>query len=266
MISFSLLGSGSSGNALLVTSPTGSILIDNGLSYRQLERRATGLGLTLDDLQAVFITHEHGDHVNGVGVLTRKRDVPVYMTERTRDCLPKGVGHIPQIRFFESGDTLTLNGFSLSSFRVAHDAQDPVSYVVRYGDSQLGIATDLGSVSNLVRQRLAGSHALVLESNYCPELLLNSSYPAAICQRIRSNQGHLSNNDMNSLLADLIHDDLELVVAMHVSQENNTEEKARSMAAQALGRHPAKLVIAQQDDPTPLFAVRTRESKAVSAL
>lgn len=262
---FSLLGSGSSGNALLVTSPTGSILIDNGLSFRQLERRARGLGETLDDLRAVFITHEHGDHVNGVGVLTRKRDVPVYMTEQTRECLPRGVGRIPRVKLFESGETIALNGFSLSSFNVSHDAKDPVSYVVRYGDSQLGIATDLGSASQLVRTQLAGSHALVLESNYCPDMLRNSSYPAAICQRIRSNQGHLSNNEMNSLLSDLIHADLELVVAVHVSKENNTEEKARTMATRALGTHHAKLVIAQQDEPTPLYAVRENVSKAANA-
>ena len=169
------------------------------------------------------------------------------------------------MKLFESGETIELNGFSLSSFNVSHDAKDPVSYVVRYGDSQLGIATDLGSASQLVRTQLAGSHALVLESNYCPDMLQNSSYPAAICQRIRSNQGHLSNRDMNSLLADLIHADLELVVAVHVSKENNTEEKARTMAKQALGTHHAKLVIAQQDEPTPLYAVRESVSKVVNA-
>ena len=255
MFRFSLLGSGSSGNATLIETDAGAILIDCGLSFKQLALRVERVGLSLDELKAVFITHEHGDHVNGAGVLARRMDVPVYMTDRTRECLPKGVGKLPRIECFESGGLIELAGFEVQSFRVAHDAADPVSFAVRHAGTQLGFATDLGSASHLVRQRLQGSHALILESNYCPQMLRQSPYPAAVVQRIGSRHGHLSNPDMNSLLSDLMHDALRIVVAVHISQENNTVEKAREMAARVLRGHDAELYIAQQDEPSPVFEI-----------
>lgn len=257
MLRFSLLGSGSSGNAMLVSSPSTSILIDNGLSFRQLDRRVRELGENLDNLRAVFITHEHGDHVNGVGVLARRmKDIPIYATEDTFSVLPKSVGRIPRVEYFEAGDSVTVDGMTVSSFSVSHDAADPVSYVIRFNGCQLGVASDLGRASNLVLNRLEGSHALVLESNYCPEMLRRSSYPPAIQQRIRGPQGHLSNEAMNSLLARLLHNELKLVVLVHVSQENNTAALARDMASRVLQNHAAELVVAEQDCPTPMFEVR----------
>ena len=255
LIHFSLLGSGSSGNALLVMSKRAKILIDSGLSYRQLRLRAKSLKVDIDDLSAVFVTHEHGDHVNGIGVLARNQNVPVFMTSDTQENLPASVGRIPRIETFDAGDPITVDGISLRSFSVSHDAADPVSYVVSADGARLGIATDLGKPSLLVRERLKGSHALILESNYCPAMLRKSSYPAAIRQRINGNRGHLSNQDMNSLLSGLLHSDLQLVIAVHVSQENNSEERARMMALQVLKDHPAELVIAQQETPTPLFTI-----------
>ncbi len=245
---------------MLVSSPSGKLLLDNGLSFKKLSERVVAIGESLDDLDAVFITHEHGDHVNGVGILARKIDVPVYLTEKTFNALPKTVGVIPRPVFFEAGESIAVGEFSVDSFTVPHDAIDPVSFVVRYQEVQLGLATDLGKASNVVRKRLEGSHALILESNYCPDMLLRSSYPPAIRQRIRGSHGHLSNADMNSLLSDLIHDELQLVVAVHVSQENNTEELARSMAQRALGEHPAELIVAQQDEPTPMFTIAIQAS------
>ena len=256
MIRFSLLGSGSSGNAIIITAGATKILIDNGLSVRKLELRLKAVGESLEGLRAIFVTHEHTDHVNGVGVLARRTKAPVFMSEGTYANLPEGLGDIPAVHCFESGDTLSVDGITLRSFCVEHDAADPVSYVIRSGGCQLGIATDLGTATHLVRQRLKASNALVLESNYCPEMLRHSPYPAAVVQRIGSPQGHLSNPDMNSLLADLLHDELQLVVAVHISRENNTEEKAREMAARVLRSHNARLHIASQDGPSPLFEVR----------
>ncbi len=240
---------------MLVVSPASKILIDCGLSYRQLELRSKQVGESLEGLEAVFVTHEHGDHVKGLGVLSRKLGVPIYMTEATEEHLPSGTGKVSGIRHFEPGESISIDGMSVQSFSVCHDAADPVSFVVKTADSQLGLATDLGKVEHVVRQRLHGSHALVLESNYCHMKLLESSYPPAIRQRIAGTHGHLSNKDMNSLLKDLIHDGLELVVLVHVSRENNSEELAREMAARVLQDHRAKLVLAQQDRPTPLFEV-----------
>ena len=260
MIRFSLLGSGSSGNAIFITTGATKIVIDNGLSVSQLELRLKAVGESLDGLRAIFVTHEHGDHVNGVGVLARRTKAPVFMSEGTYANLPKGVGDLPAVRCFESGDTLSVDGITLKSFHVEHDAADPVSYVIRSGASQLGIASDLGTATHLVRQRQRGSNALVLESNYCPEMLRHSAYPAAVVQRIGSPQGHLSNPDMNSLLADLLHDGLQLVVAVHISRENNTVEKAREMAARVLRSHGAQLYIASQDGPSPIFELNAEKN------
>ena len=253
---FALLGSGSSGNALLVAGESAKILIDNGLSYRQLVLRCEAVGECLDGLAGVFVTHEHGDHVNGVGILARKLDVPVFMTRGTHAHLPRSIGRLPRVEVFDAGETLEMAGFALASFSVTHDAADPVCYVVRdSAGRQLGMATDLGQANALVRKRLAGSHALVLESNYCPRMLRDSIYPASIRQRIHSAHGHLSNAEMNGLLADLFHAELGLVVLVHVSQENNTEELARKMAAQVLANHRAELHVAVQNAPTPFFTV-----------
>jgi phosphoribosyl 1,2-cyclic phosphodiesterase len=255
VIRFCLLGSGSSGNAIYIEADGSKILIDNGLSYRQLESRATAAGLTLQGLKAIFITHEHLDHVNGLGVLTRKIDIPVYMTSGTADRLPPGIGKLNDIRHFEAGDEIALNGMRVGSFSVSHDAADPVSYIVEASGTKLGLAADMGHPSELVRQRLSNCHGLILESNYCPEMLRRSSYPPMIRQRIHGRHGHLSNHDASRLLAHVLHDALRLVVLVHISEENNTKELAQSVAAQAMRGHAAQLHVAWQDRPTPVFEV-----------
>jgi phosphoribosyl 1,2-cyclic phosphodiesterase len=217
--------------------------------------RAAEVGLTLDDLDAVFVTHEHGDHVQGLGTLTRKHKVPAYMTAGTFENLPKNVGELPKVELIEAGDSVEIRGLKVSSFSVTHDAADPVSYVAEFAGRKLGIAGDLGKPSTLVRNRLAGAHALVLESNYCPQMLRKSSYPPRVLQRISGRHGHMSNADMCSLLSNLMHDALQQVVLVHISQENNTPELARSMAARVLHGHEADLHIASQDHATPLFEI-----------
>lgn len=256
MLRFSLLSSGSAGNAILVDSGNEKILIDNGLSFRELQARVTEIGESLDNLKALIVTHEHGDHVNGVGVLSRKMNVPTYMTPPTYQALNPKIGKIDPLIHFDSGETITIGSISIESFRVSHDAADPVSFVVEAKGSRLGLATDLGKATHLVRERLAGCHALVLESNYCPMKIRNSPYPPAIIQRIRSNMGHLSNADMNSLLAGLVHDDLQWVVAVHISQENNSEDLVRDMAQQVLKGHQAQLILADQERPSPMYTVQ----------
>ncbi len=255
MLQFCLLGSGSSGNAILVSSGETRILIDNGLSYKQLCLRADRAGMSLAGLKALFITHEHGDHVKGAGILARKTGVPVYLTEGTHAALSPNVGEIPRAVCFEAGDTLQVDGLTVESFSVSHDAADPVSYTVRHGAAQVGLATDLGHVSHLVRTRLAGSTALILEANYCPEMLRRGHYPPRVQQRIRSRSGHLSNQDMTSLLDDLLHERLRTVVLVHISEHNNTPDLAHRYAARVLGRHGAALHVAAQDEPSPVFEV-----------
>lgn len=252
---FSILGSGSSGNAILVTSPGGKILIDSGLSFKQLQLRTAAVGETLEGLKGVFVTHEHIDHVAGIGTLTRRLGIPLYVTPKTFERFPSNVGQVPEVRFFEPGDTMSADDIDLTSFSICHDAVDPVSFAISSGNAKLGMAADLGRVSQLVKTRLAGSHALILESNYCPEMLRKGSYPPALQQRIRGSYGHLSNADMNSLLAYLLHEGLKLVVLAHISAENNSHDHAREMAARVLQGHSAELHLARQNEPTPMFEI-----------
>lgn len=255
MFRFSLLGSGSSGNATLVVSDKAKVLIDCGLSLRQLQNRAAAVGESLEGLDAVFITHEHTDHVAGLGVLTRRLGAPVFLTEQTNASLPANLALASKAEVFEAGDVITIGDLEVASFSVSHDAADPVNYVVRRNGVQLGLATDLGHVSHVVRRNLAGSQAVVLEANYCPQRLLAGDYPPQVQQRIRSRIGHLSNQDMCSLLAALLHDRLRTVVLVHLSENNNTPDLVRELAGAVLRDHPARLHLAERDRPTPLFEV-----------
>ncbi len=255
LIRFSLLSSGSKGNCLFISSPDAKIIVDSGLSVRELQRRLSTLGEDLDGLKAIFVTHEHHDHVSGVGVLARRLGVPIYMTEGTRRSLPKTVGKIADIREFESGDSIEVDGLTLNSFSISHDAADPVSYTVRSDNAQLGIATDLGHAPNLVKTRLAGSNALILESNHCPDMLRTGPYPEFLQQRIRSRHGHLSNADMSSLLSGLLHDGLEIVVLCHISEENNDRKTAHDFAQRVLKKHKAKVLVASQTKPTRMIEI-----------
>jgi len=255
VLRFSLLGSGSGGNALLVATDRAKVLIDCGLTFKQLNLRAQAVGESLDGLRAVFITHEHNDHIKGLGVLTRQLGVPVFMTAGTRAGLPPELGGLASIETFDAGDRFRINGMEIESFSISHDAVDPVSYTIEHAGAKLGMASDLGHVSQLVRARLHGSHGLILESNHCPEMLLRGPYPPALKQRIRGRQGHLSNAEMNSLLSNLLHEGLQIVLLAHVSKENNTPELALGMAAKVLERHGARLAVARQDTPTPLFEI-----------
>lgn len=255
MIRFCLLGSGSSGNATLVASNGVKILIDAGLSFKQMQLRAAAVGETLDDLQGVFITHEHGDHVSGLGTLARKLNVPVFLTPQTRDALSPAIGKLPRVELFEAGEEVRFDGLRVGSFSVPHDAADPVCYAVSSDRAKLGLAADLGKSSDLVRERLSGSQGLILESNYCPDMLRRGPYPAMVQQRIRGRHGHLSNADMCALLNDIAHDTLKVVVLVHISDDNNTHELAHSMASRVVGGRNTEVHVARRDQPTPMFTI-----------
>ena len=255
MLKFSILGSGSKGNSTLVVSSKTKILVDDGFSFRQLRERVGAVGESLEDLAAVFVTHEHGDHAKGLGVLTRKTDVPIYVTRDTFASFPASVGEIPRVEFFESGDVVRVADLEVRSYSISHDAVDPVSFTIVCQNAKLGFATDLGHSSHLVRERLAGCHALVLEANHCPEMLRNGDYPPELQQRIRSRVGHLSNQAMSSLLSQLVHDGLQTVVLSHLSEKNNRPDLAHAIASRALGGHSAQIHVAAQDCPTPVFEV-----------
>ncbi len=255
MLRFVILGSSSSGNAILVYTDTARILVDNGFSFKRLAASLAQLDVAPESLDGVLITHEHADHVRGLGPLARKTGLPIYMTTGCAAALPSYVGVIPNLVCFESGDTLSFNGLDAVSFNVSHDAADPVNYVFRAHGVSLGLATDFGHCSHLTRARLAGANALVVESNYCPDLLRQGPYPPQVQQRIRSRIGHLSNADVQELLRLLYHEALRLVVLCHISRDNNTPELACALARAALGNAPVQVVAAPADSLSPIYEV-----------
>ncbi|MFA7693738.1 MAG: MBL fold metallo-hydrolase [Candidatus Hydrogenedentes bacterium] len=240
---------------MLISSEKTKLLLDSGFSFRRLSERLEKLGVPVDALDAVLITHEHTDHVQCLGTLARKTKVPVFMTYGCADALPASIGRLPKIECFESGASFSIGDILITSFAVSHDAADPVNYTFECGGVKLGTATDFGHCSHLIRTRLAGSNALVIESNYCPEMLRKGPYPPQIQQRIHGRYGHLSNHDVQALLKDISHDALQLVVLTHISRDNNCPDLACRLAREALESWPVDVRVADADITSPVFEV-----------
>jgi phosphoribosyl 1,2-cyclic phosphodiesterase len=222
-----LLASGSKGNSLLVCSPKTRVLVDAGLSGREIARRLQSSPAADGRLDALVVSHEHTDHVRGMGVLSRRHDVPVYLNQGTLEALPRQVGEFAGVVNFFTGTPFRIQDLVFQPFSVSHDARDPVGFVISHENSKLGVCTDLGVATKLVRERLRGCRALVLESNHDPEMLINGPYPWPLKQRIQSRHGHLCNSDTLDLLAELHHEGLRHVVLAHLSETNNRPERVR---------------------------------------
>ena len=211
----------------------------------------------ISDLDAVFVTHEHHDHICGVGVISRRCNIPVFANEGTYRGAEKRLKKLPSRKEFDTGSTLEFQDLHIRSFNVSHDTIDPVGFVVSNGRLSLGYCTDTGIISNLISRRLHHVDSLILEFNHDPDLLKNGPYPPVLQQRVRSNQGHLANKDSAQLLESIYHHQLQHVVLAHISETNNLPEIAYNAAATAIP--PAKastiLKIAPQDSPTSLINI-----------
>lgn len=226
------LASGSKGNSIYIESEKTRILIDAGLSALQISNRLATIGVEADSLDAVFVTHEHGDHSRGLGPLSRRYRLPIYLHSATHAALPK-LGSVIE-RFFEVGETISFQDLEIHPFPITHDAAAPVGFVVETVSGNVGVATDMGVATRLVQNRLQQCRALVLETNHDEELLRDGPYPWALKQRIRSNHGHLSNADGAALLEQLVWDGLEAVFLAHLSETNNTPQLAQQTVAAVL--------------------------------
>ncbi len=254
---FSILGSGSRGNSVFVESGKTSILIDAGFSGKVVESRLHSIGRNLQDIRALCLTHEHNDHINGAGVISRKYKIPTYANPGTFTAGEKRLGTLFARKEFETGDQLEVDDLMIRSFRISHDTADPVGFVVSDGKSSVGYCTDTGKVSHLMARRLRGCNALVLEFNHNLEMLRNGPYPLSLQQRVRSNMGHLSNEDAAACLADLIGTHLHIAVLAHLSETNNTPSLALEAAKSAVSQWGGTaLFIAEQDRVLPLMEVR----------
>ncbi len=242
------LASGSRGNSIFISSPDTALLIDAGLSGKEVQRRLDLVGEDPEKLSAIIITHEHSDHIRGAGILSRRFKIPVYITPNTYAAC-QGLGKIDLLRFFECGSPFEIGTIGVNPFSVSHDARDPVGLTLTFQEKKIGIATDLGIVTNLVREHLKNSTALYLESNHDPEMLTNGPYPWHLKQRIKSRMGHLSNVDTRNLVSELLHQDLKHIILAHLSDENNHPKKAVHEVAKGLNGFETALYVALPDQP-----------------
>ncbi|AZL70049.1 MULTISPECIES: MBL fold metallo-hydrolase [Pseudomonas] len=241
---FAVLGSGSQGNGTLIASGDTLILVDCGFSLRETERRLALLGVSATQLSAVLVTHEHADHVHGVGLLARRYNVPVYMSQGTLRGLRKPV---EVAGFLSCGDTLQIGDLQVSAARVEHDAYEPLQYVISDGRRRFGMLTDLGSYDMYLLERYQALDALLIEANHCRDLLARGHYPQFLKRRVGGSQGHLNNHQAASLVAELGWQNLQHLVLAHLSSKNNQPHLARQCFVDALGCDPDWLQVANQD-------------------
>jgi len=232
-LSFTLLGSGSSGNTTLVSDGTTHILVDVGLSGRETARRLRECGLEPHKISAIVISHEHGDHCRGVGPFAKNLDIPVFMTEAALACSGLALDSRKYHRI-GSGESFDINGILFTGFSVPHDAIDPLGFVIEKDGVKIGIVLDLGYLSNLVIERLKGCDGIILESNHDVQMLKVGPYPWALKQRVMSRRGHLSNDAVAQYLGNEFDGKARHVVLAHLSKQNNLPELALLSAQRAL--------------------------------
>ena len=255
-----LLASGSRGNSALIEADGCRLLIDAGLSGRETERRLTGIGLAGEDLHAILVTHEHHDHVGGIGPLARRYQLPVFIDRQTHAVLPK-LGKIADLRHFSAGETFYFRDLQIASFSTTHDAVNPVGFSIHSSEGKIGFATDLGVPTRLVAEQLKSCRALVLEANHDEQMLQNGPYPWDLKQRIRSRHGHLSNSDSRRLLREVAWSGLEALFLAHLSEENNCPELTGRFfreAVEELGHSP-QIIIGRQSEASVCFDVAPAE-------
>ncbi|MCI8287460.1 MAG: MBL fold metallo-hydrolase [Lachnospiraceae bacterium] len=224
------IASGSSGNCIYVGSETAHLLVDVGISGKKIEKGLGELGLTGKDIDGILITHEHADHIQGLGVIARKFEIPVYATEGTikaiKDCEGLGKMNGELFQIIQEDRKFTIKDLIVNPMRISHDAAQPVGYRIAYGSKKVAVCTDLGVYNEYTVECLKGMDALLLEANHDVNMLQVGPYPYYLKQRILGDRGHLSNENAGRLLSRILHDELQTVLLGHLSKENNLPELA----------------------------------------
>lgn len=228
-IRFSVLSSGSTGNATIIENEDVRLLVDTGLSMKRVEQLLQEREMSAADLDAILVTHEHSDHIKGLGALARKYDLPIYANEKTWEALHKHLGQIAEerIHVMDTGEMKDFGTLKVESFGISHDAAEPVGYCFHAGEEKLSLATDLGYMSTKVRDKIIDSDVLVLESNHDVEMLRMGKYPWNIKRRILSDIGHLSNEAAGEALCELLSGQTKRVYLAHLSRDHNLMDLAK---------------------------------------
>jgi phosphoribosyl 1,2-cyclic phosphodiesterase len=259
-VQFTILGSGSGGNCAYLETDDTRILVDAGFSGRQIRQRLATIGRAPESLTGILVTHEHSDHTQGLLGLAAKLDVPVYCTRLTKEAIETQLQVRLRWRIFTAGDSFDLGGVGVDSFSVPHDAYDPVGFLLRTPEGNIGFLTDLGHATKLVIERVRSSNILVLEANHDLKLLQeDTKRPWSTKQRILSRHGHLSNDAAAAVVQEIVSDSLARVYLGHLSRDCNTPQLAvKTVAARlaGLGVSHVALAAASQDAPSPTLTLR----------
>lgn len=256
-VSFTILGSGSGGNCAYLETPGARLLIDAGFSAKQIRQRLAGIGRSPETLTGILLTHEHGDHVAGLGVLTAKLDVPVYCNRLTREAVEAQQECRLRANLFTTGAAFEIGDVTIETFAVPHDAYDPVGFVLRTPAGTVGFLTDLGHATKLVIERVRAADVLVLEANHDLKLLQDDvKRPWATKQRILSRHGHLSNDAAAEVAEQVAGGRLQRIYLGHLSRDCNRPELAHRAVAGRLARLGATHIAVEntaQDRPSPAW-------------
>jgi len=224
------IASGSSGNSIYIGTQSTHVLVDAGISKKRIDEGLNGLGVSGDDVSAILISHEHSDHIQGLGVFSRKYNIPIYATKETIEQIQacKSLGFIDPMLFHEvrADMPFTIGDIEVNPMATSHDAANPVAYTFRSGKRGMAVATDMGCYSDYIVNRLKGLDALLIESNHDVRMLQVGPYPYQLKQRILSDHGHLSNENAGRLLCEILHDGMNSIYLGHLSKENNMPELA----------------------------------------
>ena len=235
-LEFSVLASGSTGNAIYVGTEKHKLLVDAGLSGKKLEELFAKAHLDPKDLDGLLVTHEHSDHIKGLGIFARRYKLPIYANAKTWDAMSGLIGEIPvEQKFHFDMDTVkTFDDLDVESFGVSHDAAEPMFYTFHHEGKKLSIATDLGYVSDRIKGTIRNSDMLVFESNHDINMLMMGRYPWNVKRRILGDMGHVSNEDAAAALSDIIGDQTKRIYLAHLSKDNNMKDLARLSVQQTL--------------------------------
>jgi phosphoribosyl 1,2-cyclic phosphodiesterase len=251
----SSLNSGSNANCYYVGNQHEAVLIDAGLSCRETERRMRNLELSFEKIKAIFVTHEHSDHITGLAGLSKKYRLPVYITGGTLSGCPVPVQ--PELVYsFQKNKTIRIGGLSILPFQKSHDAADPHSFMVSGNGVNIGIITDIGYACKQVIKYFGQCHAVFLESNYCDDMLRTGHYPYYLKKRISGDEGHLSNAQALELFRHYRGPELQLLILSHLSKNNNKPELVESLFTPHAST--TKIIVASRYEASPVFCIENK--------